>query len=130
MYNSFKISSNKYFTLPICNGSLTKWLRCKFSPLANSSAEPFAKQEYNLMSSSLSGKLQNAILSCNCSGTGGYTCSTNSKGIWDATHFAASSVSDGTTILSGNRKKEQLKPTESNVKNTITINKWSLNCDY
>lgn len=33
------------------------------------------------ISSSFSGKLQKAIRSCNCSGTGGQTCSTTSNGI-------------------------------------------------
>ena len=57
------------------------------------------------MSSSLSGKLQYAIRNCNCSGTGGYTCSTNSNGINDATHFAASSVND---VTCGSEKKAKM----------------------
>lgn len=48
---------------PICKTSLTALSLNKCSPFWNSSDEPFARQEYNLMSSSLSGKLQNAIWS-------------------------------------------------------------------
>lgn len=39
---------------------------------------------------------------CNCSGTGGNTCSTNSNGMNDATHFAASSVN----VVTGNSTKK------------------------
>lgn len=78
--------------LPICKTSLTALSLNRCSPLWNSSDDPFAKHEYKRMSSSLSGKLQKAICSCNCSGTGGYTCSTSSNGIWLATHLAASSL--------------------------------------
>lgn len=85
---------------PICRGSFTLLNRKKCSPRWNSSALPFAKHEYSLISSSLSGKLQNAILSCSCSGTGGYTCSTSSNGICDATHRAASSHNVGTVCPS------------------------------
>lgn len=47
----------------------------------------------HLMSSSFSGKLQYAMRSCSCSGTGGYTFSTTSNGMWNATCFADSSTS-------------------------------------
>ena len=43
---------------PIWSGSLTALIFVKCSPLTNSSADPFARQEYNRMSSSCSGKLQ------------------------------------------------------------------------
>lgn len=78
--------------LPICNGSLTERFLYSWSPRWNSSDELLARHEYKRMSSSLSGKLQYAIRNCNCSGTGGKTCSTNSNGIYEATHFAANSV--------------------------------------
>lgn len=84
--------------LPICKGSFTARFLKRCSPRWNSSALPLARQEYRRMSSSLSGKLQNAIRSCSCSGTGGQTCSTSSNGICDATHRAVSSPSDGTWI--------------------------------
>lgn len=94
---------------PICNGSFTDRFLYNWSPRWNSSAELLAKHEYRRMSSSLSGKLQNAIRNCNCSGTGGKTCSTNSNGMNDATHFAASSVNVVTWWSASKQEQKKLK---------------------
>lgn len=61
------------------------------------------------MSSSLSGKLQKAMRCWRSSGTGGKTCSTSSKGMCEATHFAASSVKEGNSSvgISMNKKVNQ-----------------------
>lgn len=90
---------------PIWRGSLTALVLYNWSPRWNSSAELFARQEYKRMSSSLSGKLQKAIRNCNCSGTGGKTCSTNSNGINEATQRADSSVNVETSSV---KKKDYM----------------------
>lgn len=79
---------------PICRGSFTHFVLNSCSPRWNSSAELLARHEYSRMSSSLSGKLQKAMRSWSCSGTGGKTCSTSSNGMNEATQRAASSVSE------------------------------------
>lgn len=110
---------------PIWSGSLTPRFLNNVSPRWNSSAELLARHEYSRMSSSLSGKLQKAMRSCSCSGTGGNTCSTSSNGMNVATQRAANSVSvvTGFAAQTGKKRKWTVAVAEKQIEQTKTYHR-------